>query len=311
MSKAETALKEQDNDESLIIEDKTKDDDGDGEITREDLLNEDQDDDTDAEDGGDDTNDDSSSGEGDDEEEFEIVLAGDGGSHPKDDDRGIRKRINKLNRKVDAANEGKTEAERSLEIANERVKLLEIALDQKSGDASKKDAPPDPNDFDDGIADPAYVKAFQDHIAAGVLAKAQESQTQVRTETETQGKLRGRQEDHYRRADALKVPDYDETEDKAISIIGHEVVKELILNSDKSEVLLYWLGKNPNNAEDLKDLIQSNPVKGALAIGRLEERLVAKPKSKNKPAPDPDREQRSGGSGEKRRQRGPKGATFE
>lgn len=311
MVKAETALKEQDNDESLIIEDKTKDDDSDDEITREDLLNEDQDDDTDAESDDDDTDDDSSSGEGDDEEEFEIVLAGDGGSHPKDDDRGIRKRINKLNRKVDAANEGKTEAERSLEIANERVKLLEIALDQKSGDASKKDAPPDPNDFDDGIADPAYVKAFQDHIAAGVLAKAQQSQTQVRTETETQGKLHGRQEEHYKRAYSLKISDYDETEDKAIEILGQEAVNQLISNSGKSEVILYWLGKNPGKAEYFKDLIESNPVKGVLELGELGRDLSARPKSKSKPAPDPDREQRGGGAGTKRRQRGPKGATFE
>lgn len=311
MSKAETALKEQDNDESLIIEDKTKDDDGDGEITREDLLNEDQDDDTDAEDGDDDTNDDSSSGEGDDEEEFEIALDGDGGSHPKDDDRGIRKRINELNRKVDAASEGKTEAEGLLEVERERNRLLQIALDNQNGDASKKDAPPDPNDFDDGIADPAYVKAFQDHVAAGVLAKAQESQKQVRTETETQGKLRGRQEDHYRRADALKVPDYDDTEDNAIGILGHEVVNQLISNSDKSEVILYWLGKNPGKAEDLKGLIESNPVKGVLELGRLEAKLVARPKSKDKPAPGPDRDQRGGGAGTRRRQRGPKGATFE
>lgn len=318
MLKAETKPDEQDDNETLIIEAEESQDDGGDDIDkeREALLNMErpEEGDTDEADDDDETEgDENAEGEGDDEEEFEIALDGDeGGSHPtKDDDRGIRKRINKLNRKVEAAKEGKSEAEEALEIERDRNRLLQIALDQANGGKPKDDgAPPDPNDFDGGVTDPAFIAALQDHVAAGVLAKTQATQTQTRQETQAQDVLHGQQVEHYKRADKLKVSDYDDTEDKAIDILGQDAVNQLIANSDKSEVVLYWLGKNPEQAERLKGLIDSSPVKAVLELGRLEAKLVARPKSKGKPAPNPDKETRGGGAGRKRDRRGPVGATF-
>lgn len=310
MFKAETAPNEQDQDE-IQVSAEDNGDDNNGEITREDLLKADRSDDE-AE--GDDETEGEAKAEGeDDAEEFEITLDGDDGSHPEqDENRGIRKRINKLNRKVEAAEEGKEKVSSELEIERERNRLLQLALDQQGGKAPKDDgAPPDPNDFDDGIADAKYIQALEDHMSKRVLAKAQEAQIQTRTATEAQGKLYDRQVDHYERAKALKVPDYEVTEDKAIEVFGQDVVNQLISNTDKSPELLYYLGKNTGKAQELADLVKANPVKGVFELGRLGEKLKAKPKSKSKPAPDPDGDQRGGGAGTKKARRGPAGAKFE
>lgn len=309
MFKAETAPNETDENEALDIVD-SNDDDSDGEITREDLLGGNQTEDTTE--GDDDADAEKAESEGD-EEEFEISLEGDDGSHPEqDENRGIRKRINKLNRKVEAANEGKEAVSAELEIERERNRLLQLALDQQQGKTVKDaNAPPDPNDYDDGITDPAYIKAFQDHLAAGVLEKAQAAQTQTRAQVEEQSKLESRQVDHYKRADALKVKDYDETEDKAIEVLGQDVVNQLIANTDKSPELLYYLGKNPGKAQEMADLVKTNPVKGVFELGRLGARLSARPKSRTKPAPAPEGDLRGGGAGRRKSQRGPAGAKFE
>ena len=117
--------------------------------------------------------------------------------------------------------------------------------------------------------------------------------------------------DHYKRADALKVKDYDETEDKAIEILGQDVVNQLIANTDKSPELLYYLGKNPGKAQEMAEMVKTNPVKGVFELGRLGAKLSARPKSRTKPAPAPEGEQRGGGAGRKQVRRGPAGAKFE
>ena len=250
------------------------------------------------------------SDEGTEDDENEIILEGDDGSHPQQDEqRGIRKRINKLNAKVAKAESGAQETLSELEVERERNRLLQLALESQNG--QNPDAPPDPNDFDDGVTDPGFIAAYQDHIANGVQSKiAQQGDQKAKAEIENR-ELKERQIAHYKKADTLKMKDYDDTEDQAIAILGQDVVNQMISASDKSPELLYYLGKNKSFAEDLASLIKTNPVKGVMNIGALEARLKARPKANVRNAPDPDTELSGGGSGQPRQQRGPKGATFE
>jgi hypothetical protein len=222
----------------------------------------------------------------------EIFLDGDEGSQPKvDEQHGIRKRINKLNAKVAVAAAGQDESNAALEVERERNKLLQLALDQRNG-TTAVEGPPNPDDFDDGHVDPKYTKAFSAYIQKDIIASSEATQRENQATSAASSELETRQTAHYKRADELKVADFDDTEDKAILILGKEVTNQIISASDKSPELLYWLGKNPGEAEVIANLIRINPVKGVLKIGALEARLKSRPKAKTVTAPNPDEELR-------------------
>lgn len=221
--------------------------------------------------------------EADDQGEAEIVLAGDEGSQPEN--RGIRRRINKLNAKVATAQEGQTAAAAELEVQKERNRLLQLALDQRDDEPET----PDPNDFDDGAADPKYVEALQAHITKGVRADIEKSQA-AQPAPERASDLQDQQVRHYKRADTLKVKDYDDTEDKAVAVLGQEITNQLIASTEKSPEILYYLGKNPERAKEIKELIATDPIQGVIQIGELQARLTVKPRASSEPAPDPDSE---------------------
>lgn len=222
-------------------------------------------------------------GKADDQGEAEIVLSGDEGSQPEN--RGIRRRINKLNAKVATAQEGQTAAAAELEVQKERNRLLQLALDQRDDEPET----PDPNDFDDGAADPKYVEALQAHITKGVRADIEKSQA-AQPAPQQALNLENKQREHYKRADALKVKDYEDTEDAAIAILGRDIAKQVMASTEKSERILYYLGKKPDTAREIKELLETDPIQGVLQIGRLEARLMVKPKASSEPAPDPDSE---------------------
>lgn len=295
MAQAENALLENDDDQIEGL-DETQND--------EQLTDDDQETDQD-----DDNQDDADTDGQDDDDDQEIVLEGDDGSHPQDEQRGIRKRINKLNAKVAVATEGEKQSAADLEAANERIRLLELAVESQNAPV---DGPPDPNDFDDGVNDAGYIKANNDHITEEVSKRLQQTQqtTQVKTKADTQ--LHEKQIAHYKRADMLKLKDYDATEDAAIAILGQNVTNEIISKSDKSHELMYYFGKNESVAEEINELILSgDATKAVLRIGAIAAHLKTRPKSKRKPAPDPDGELSGGGPGGPRQDQGPKGAKFE
>lgn len=235
-------------------------------------------------------------------EEFEIVLD-DEGSQP-DENRGVRKRVNKLNKRVEVATEGRDRAIEELTSVKHQNELLQLALDQE-----KTSKPPNPNDFDDGVADPKFVEANSVHIKSMIGSEVQKhakSAPAPQTEVVNHDLVR-MQTRHYEQADALKIDDFEETEDKAIDIIGRETVNQVIGASDKSHLILYYFGKNPRKAESFADLVATAPVQAAIEIGRLEEKLKVKPRTQTQQV-DPDEEIQGGSASSGKR--GPPGATY-
>lgn len=244
--------------------------------------------------------------QGDEVEEVEIVVEGE--EKPSSEPArisGFAKRVNKLNGKIETANQEAEEARRRAEALEEENKLLRL----KAGQETLKR--PKPDDFDSDAEYDAALDAYDEQRLTQITDKrlkevvdasqAHTTQSNQNALTETQLKA------HYERAGEFKVKDYEETEDKAIDILGRDTVKQIMVNTDNSPVILYHLGKNPGKAEKLADLIASNPMKGVLEIGRLEASLKVKPKSKT--PPDPEEQVDSGSSVHDIR--GPKGATYE
>lgn len=230
-------------------------------------------------------------------QDVEIVLNGDDGSQP-DTQRGIRKRINKLNNKVAKAEDRATDTDKELANEQEKNKLLRLALEQSKAPSA---APilPDQADYDEGVRDPKYVAALNAYNLPLIAAEVQKQTAGLKPVQAdvVDPALVKKQTKHYERADELGAKDFEETEDKAISILGKEVVNQLIKGSDESHIILYYLGKNPGKAEDIAKLIGDGPngvVKAVLQLGRLSAQLSVKPKGNSEPTPDPDEELRGG-----------------
>lgn len=249
-------------------------------------------------------------------QEVDIVLPQDDGSQPDQEliDRVISKKVKKLNRRKKEDDRELEQTRSDLAISEEKRKLQDIRIAQ----LSEAEAPklPDPDDFDDGTLDPKYqtrVEAYHEHRAEAAAKKFAPKPVQD-DEPRQDPELKRRQTAHYVKADKLGLKNYEEVEADAIEILGKDIVNEVIIGgSDNSHVIMYYLGKNPAIAEDITDLMKSDPVKGVLRIGALGDKLKIVPSKVNKnPAPDPDDELegRSPSRSKGYAKRGPKGATY-
>jgi hypothetical protein len=243
------------------------------------------------------------------EGEVELVIEGD--TQPKEKGqtpRGFLKRINKLNGKVDVANgqaddarQGTAEEREKRIFAEDKAKVLEIALAQaRGGGTQAPNSKPNPDDFDNGMYDDAYQAAVDTYTEKRIQDVGQESAVKLQKQAlvtaaneVTAQDLAKAQKAHYERAYKLKVKDYDETEDKTIKIFGPGNANYLIKNMDDSEIAFYYFGKNEATAEKYAEMMRKEPIRALLEIGRLTGGIKVKPKSE--PAPDPDDELEGGG----------------
>lgn len=215
----------------------------------------------------------------------------------------MSKRVKKLNSKVQEVNEQSHQAQTDLDIANNKNKILQIALDQAKGKTvTNQIVKPNKNDFDNGEYDPEFIKQSDEYTQALIdqrveqaVLKASQTTEQNIGQEQQQKALLSKQVKHYERADKIGAKDYSDTEDVALGIFGNHYSNQIIENFDDSHIIMYYLGKNPEEARNLKSLIENSPVKGVAAIGKLSAELKLKPKQKN--VADPDTEINGDGSG--------------
>lgn len=228
--------------------------------------------------------------------DVEVVLQGANGSQPDKQheiDRIVTRRVRKLNAKNAKTEDRASDAEQQLANAQERIKIYELALSQRTI-AADTPPPPDPEHFDDGVRDPKYAQALNQYnqpLIAEEVRKQTANLAPVQQETVDPG-LERKQRKHYERASELGAKDFDEIEDAAIGILGKETVNHVISEFEESELLVYFLGtkKNQGKAEEIAELIKTNPIKGVAELGRLSAKLVKQPKGINETTPDPDDE---------------------
>jgi hypothetical protein len=272
---------------------------------------------------GDESGGDDESGEGDgqagddDADEVQIVREGDTQA-PAGTPRGFLKRINKLNGRVDAA-KGETDQFRERNLHLEDInKVQKMRIEQLEGAPPAQPlVKPDPEKFTEGIYDDGYIKAFDEYQDKKLDARFDEriaKQTKQSNVTSDQSalalKLRQRQEAHIDRAQKLKVKDYEATEDITLSIMGHDKVNHIILAlPDKTELIMYYLGKNPDVAQKYSAMLEAEPIRALIELGGILSEIKVKPSSK-KTLKDPDEDLEGGNLPRDKKKRGPKGATF-
>lgn len=222
------------------------------------------------------------------EGEVEIVLEGEEEPSSKPAKSRYAKRIDKLNGKIHEA-KSETEAERQRrEFLEEQNKLLRKQLEKQD----TSDKAPNPDDFET-TEDFESAKADYDEKRFKELARQEaerlfeESQSNT-TQAQINAAKDAAMTEHYERAEAANIPNYEALEDAAIEVMGKELVSEIMVNTDRSHIVLAHLGmeKNREKAERFAQLVKTSPVKCLLEIGALAKDL--KVQRRHSPAADPE-----------------------
>ena len=230
------------------------------------------------------------------DQEIEIVRAGEDGSQPVKHP-GFKKRVDKLRSEVNQAKQEAQEAGGELATANERIRLLELALKANEGTSPQAPTPPNPDEFNEGAADPQYVAALDEYINRKVdTGLSRFKSEQPKPAAPVDESLYQRQNGHYDKAEKLGAKDYAEVEDKAIEALGKHAVNQIIKTTDKSPEMLYYLGKNQHVAEEIAELLKSDPVTGVWKLAQLDKDLEVRPRAKQNQVPDPDTPLDGGGA---------------
>lgn len=216
----------------------------------------------------------------------EVVLKEGTGSQP-DVNAIVQRRVNKLNGRNDQMAAERDTARGDLSTAQQQNEMLQMQIDQLKAKAVTPEAsPPDPLNFDDGAADPKYATALNEYTDSRVNSAVQRHLADQQPAPTTQNRHSEKtQSEHYQRAALLGVPDFDDVETAAMDILGTSSSKSIIGEFPNSELIMYYLGKNPGKAHEFRDLFDTNPVRGIRMLERLELQAEGGTQST---APNPD-----------------------
>lgn len=208
------------------------------------------------------------------------------GDEPKDEDedKPARKRSGsqRLQRRLAAA---------EAEIAALRSRVAPDGSVSRQAVEAEIGPPPREQDFHGDLA--AYDRAMTVYeiearqTVRDMKAKAQSAQT-ARAEA-----LREAAEEHMERCEAFarEVPDFKATLEKNAHLKASPIIETLVLESEQSPHLLYFLAKNPDRLEKLNRMSERD---AAREVGRIESSLSRpKPKTETK-APTPKQPPKGG-----------------
>lgn len=211
----------------------------------------------------------------------------------------VPRRVRKL---LDRNDQLKGELSNNQDVMSEKDaenQLLRMQLVQMNQSVQKKEKAVKPTmescGFDEGKYDSAmqtFTRSGAESVFSEKIGELQQQQNQQAIEQQKNKAIGA----HYERADALKVKDYDEAEEAAVSVLGSELVQNIAASADDSHTLIYYLGKNKAKAEELKLLFANDPAKATYALGKLAAGLTIKPVTK-KSTPDIDSPLEGGGGG--------------
>ena len=209
-------------------------------------------------------------------EEVEIVLAGQEDSPSdeaasKPDNRDyILRRMQKKRDKVEQEN---------LELK------LKLAANSSRSDNAE---PPtlEQCEYDDTRFQSELSKWQAVQQESSVRRIIQEQQEGHRLVAAEQGKQQAL-ETYAENASKLGVLDFNESQDKAMDILGDDFSELLAVQLPvDSPKLMYWFGKNPKEAEKYRDLYQSNPGGATFELGKLAAKLTVKRKHSSAASPE-------------------------
>ena len=88
-------------------------------------------------------------------------------------------------------------------------------------------------------------------------------------------------------AAALTVSDFNDAQDKAFDVLGEDMAQMIATRlPTKAPKLMYWLGKNPIEAERVAQMYKDDPGAATFELGELAGKLTLKPKQTNAAQPE-------------------------
>lgn len=256
----------------------------------------------------------------DDEGEYEIVLEDDAGLSDKE--RKTQKFHNRMNeRKAEAskAKESEAKANAELDAKNKELELYKQLLDGRKGNDVKQ-GPPNPDSYDGGAYDPAYIEDINTFHANQAAIQATNKIMGARAQDEQKRKVDAKKlevekyyESHYQRATdldkKLKAKDYDEMEKVTLGIFSEAKADFIVETFDNSELIFYKLGKDPAKANYFSNLLDSAPGRALKELGVFESKIKRVKRKINK-TPDPEKKTPGGYIKSKKGERGPPRAKY-
>lgn len=184
----------------------------------------------------------------------------------KDADKRDRD-VDAIQRRIDELTFHRREAERREAAKDRQIE----ALIQSLGKAEPK-AEPKPK----SLADFGYDEVkYAAHLRSEVDREAESKAKQFAEKAIQEQRLAQRREKFNERLDAFRkeAPDFDQvwTDNTPIS----EAMGEVLMESDESAALAYYLGKNPTIAQKI---YQMSPAQAGRELGKIEDRLIAERK---------------------------------
>jgi hypothetical protein len=223
------------------------------------------------------------------EDEVEIVLDRD----EEQEEKPVVKKRNPIRdlreRNKELKKETKTLAERNAELEEELARRTNTPTPTPKSTPAVEVPDEAPTLANCGYDADEFTRKYSAWSDQNIEKKVQEhlkGQTDRERRESVTKKAEAAIESHYQRASELKVGNYEQMEDTAVDILGVELVQSIQTTVDNSETLLYWLGKNPEKTQELKELFDASPGKGTLELGKLSGKLTLKPKGGQPPNPD-------------------------
>lgn len=218
------------------------------------------------------------SGEGAQDTGFDVVLNDDENKHKQDPATNAQFAQRRLERKRQRELEQQAEAVKRGELP-ENIRVTPTLPDQPNANDFFSDEAMDKYGWDSGRAQAAFQQANNEWLIKAQDARSnavaeQGRKTQEYTQQSAQYVDAARL--HYDNAEKLNIPDYQEKEEAFAKLVPAQIVSDLmVLFPEKSAVLMYHLGSNP---EKTRQILQMNQQQALIELTRLSERLTLKPR---------------------------------
>jgi hypothetical protein len=172
--------------------------------------------------------------------------------------------------------------QRQRELARENAEL-KAQLGTGKPANSKPELPAKPKLADHDYDEDAYEKARDEWDAKKRELDSWEANQAERTKA-AQKAVQTVHENYATSKKALKVPDFQDAEDEVVGVLTEVQQSILMAGAANPGAMVYALGKTPKKLQELASI--KDPVKFAVAVGKLETEVKVTKRTSTKPAPE-------------------------
>jgi hypothetical protein len=174
---------------------------------------------------------------------------------------------------------------RQRELARENAELKAKLGTGQPGNTQKPTLPPKPKMSDSDIDyDEEKFEAARDAWDAKKREIDSWEADQQAAQEARQKAVQAVQENYAKSKQALKVKDFQDAEDEVVGVLDQVQQSILMAGAQNPGAMVYALGKTPKKLQELASI--KDPVKFAVAVGKLETEVKVTKRTSTKPAPE-------------------------